>query len=462
MESRTIDRRPIVPRWARLRDHAGWGSLLIFAFSAWLSTTIAHVALAVLGLMTLAQGPATWRRLSRDRFVRLCGVFLVYLLASATWAAHERPESAPAQWQALWPWISLWLFFIVGWWLQGQWQRVAAVLTLAPLGLLISIVRRTDWLQLPSWLSGARYEFGYSALGLSFLCVVIVLGLTASFPRLTRMRPGRRHARWPIWTAGGAMLFFLFVLFVAQSRGAWLSLMLGWFGLAVAGLGLKRQRRRKRLAGMHLRPLLLPALLGIAALGGLWSLFGTALEARFASEADVLPQVMTLDVERLPYSNGPARIHLAVWGLRMAAERPLLGWGPGMRTTTYLADHGFHAAPSRFLRVIRHFEHLHDVYIEILVRFGLLGAALFAGAFVIFCRTLLTLRQQAIIPDDFFAFAAVVIVTTLFAGLYEFRTLHTDFRFFALLFGGAVYTFALYPPVAAGREPASGADPHPA
>ncbi|MBM4200862.1 MAG: hypothetical protein FJ189_06200, partial [Gammaproteobacteria bacterium] len=135
----------LAPLLTRFRDQLGWISLLAFAASAWLSTTVAHICLALLAAMTLAQGPATWRRLSRDPFVRLCGLFLIYLTASAAWAAHQRPESAADQWNALWPWASLWLFFVVGWWLEGNWRRVAVVLTVAPLGLILSVARRTDW-----------------------------------------------------------------------------------------------------------------------------------------------------------------------------------------------------------------------------------------------------------------------------------------------------------------------------
>jgi O-antigen ligase len=275
----------------------------------------------------------------------------------------------------------------------------------------------------------------------------MVLGLIAFLPRLAHPSKPGQVVRPRVWAAVGGLLFFLFILLVAQSRGAWLSLGLGLIGLAVAGFA-RRRRAKPGTPPIHRRQLLLPAILCVAAMGGLWSLFGDALQARFASEANVLPQVMAMDMEHLPYSNGPARIHLAVWGIRMAAERPLFGWGPGMRTTAYLGEHGFHGSPSKFLRVVRHFEHLHDVYIEILVRFGLVGAALFLAAFVLFSRTLLSQWKRRILPDDFFAFAAVVIVATLFSGLYEFRTLHIDFRFFALLFGGAVYTFALHRPVA--------------
>jgi O-antigen ligase len=355
----------------------------------------------------------------------------------------------------LWPWSSLWLFFVLGWWLQGSWPRVVAVLTLAPLGLAISVMRRTDWQQLPAWLSGTRYEFGYSALGLSFLCVVIVLGITAVLPRLAHAARGGGYRRLRLWLATAAMLFFLFILFVAQSRGAWLSLLLGFGVLGIAGVRFRAGRPARHLAAPR-RHLLVPFALCIAALGALWGLFGDALEARFASEAALLPQVVNpdLDLEKLPYSAGPARIHLVVWGSRLAAERPLIGWGPGMRTTAYLADHGFHGVESRFLKVIRHFQHLHNVYIEILVRFGLVGLALFGSAFVIFIRTLWSLWHDDVVPNAFFAFAAAAIVVALFSGLYEFRTLHTDFRFFALLFGAAVYTFALH------RAPATDAAPN--
>jgi O-antigen ligase len=190
----------------------------------------------------------------------------------------------------------------------------------------------------------------------------------------------------------------------------------------------------------------LPLLLSLVAAGALWGAFGGSMQARFASEVNLLPELTHLEVDKLPYSSGPARLHLAAWGMRLFRERPVFGWGPGTEATTYLAANGFHGLRDGFLRVVRHFAHLHNVYVEILVRFGLVGAALFVASFALLYRSPFQNWRQGVIPTDFFMGGVTILLATLFSGIYEFRMLHTDFRFFMLVFGGVLYTFALHAP----------------
>jgi O-antigen ligase len=428
-------------RFGRIRDKIGLWGLLIFAFFAWLGTTVAHLALLGLALTLFAEGPAAWTVLQRDPFVRLHAVFLVYLLAAASWASLQRPESAHEQWAAVWPWISLWSFFVLAWWLKGRWDRVCAVMILAPLGFLCAIIRRSDWHRLPLWVAGERYEFGFTALGLSFLAVVIILGSLTFLPRIAFLAKGKAYGPPLILLSLGVQLFFLFVLMVAQSRGAWLSLIFGLLLLVLFSV-LSRETRPANEA-LRAHSLTLPILVSVALILAASVFFRDAVVARFTSETNAFPELLSLDIDKLPYSAGWSRIHLAYWGGRMFSEHPLLGWGPGTNATLYLANR-FADAQGGFPSVIRQFSHLHNVYLETLVRFGVLGSVIFLGGFIIFARSMSDAHGSGIIPTDFFVFSKVILLTTLFLGCYEFRLLHTDFRFFALLFGGIVYTFALH------------------
>jgi O-antigen ligase len=195
---------------------------------------------------------------------------------------------------------------------------------------------------------------------------------------------------------------------------------------------------------LRAHPLVLPFFVCTAFVLAASIFFREAIVARFASEMAILPDLLSMGMEKVPYSSGWSRIHLTVWGARMFSQHPFFGWGPGFKATLYLADEGFRGAHGGFLSVIRHFTHLHNVYLEILVRFGLLGTLIFVSGFVILVRSIIDSRTSGILPWDFFVCVQVILFSTRFLGFYEFRVLHTDFRFFALLFGGVVYTFALH------------------
>ncbi len=425
-------------RWTEIRDGIGFAALLVFAFFAWLGTGVAHGALAVMVLLMAVDYRAASAAFRHDPIARIFLLFVAYLLIGAGWAAHRWPETEQAQWSSVWPWVSLWLMFPIAWWLKGRWDRTVLVMALAPLGLIAGIVRRSQWADLPRWLQGERYEFGYTSLGISLLSLVILIGLLSFLPRFFACAQRAASRAGVAFGIAALLLFFLFVLLIAQSRGAWLSLASAL--LLVSGLAVSRRR-----TGASRPPGLMAALLvaGVMALGAVWQ-FGGRLAERIRSEADVVPQILTLDETRLPYTPWGARIHLGLWGARLVSKHPWFGYGPGANAPRHLLKREFDADPSGFLAVIEHFAHLHNAYLEILVRFGLIGGLLFGGGLFYFRQAMIENRKRGIIPPDFHDFGRVVLFTVLFFGLFEFRLLHTDFRFLSMLFGGILYTHALH------------------
>lgn len=427
-----------------IRDGLEISALLTLAFFAWLGTGVAHGALAVLALLTFTTGRQGLTSLLRDPMVRLFALFTIYLLASAVAAEHRWPETARNQWHSVWPWISLWMFLPVAWCLRCDPRRIYAVLVAAPFGLIAGILRRSEWSHLPQWLAGERYEFGYTSLGVSLLSLVIVLGLVTLAPRILNaaVSTGMRSAIATLWLL--ELLFFLFVLLVAQSRGVWLGLAIA---LPMAGmLALWIRRPKDRSKTVATRGTVGATLATAAALGAIAWQFGGTIAGRWQAEADVLPGLMGGHESDIPYSPIGARIHLSLWGLRLIARHPWFGYGPGADAPHHLLPLEFGSASSGFLSVIGHFVHLHNAYLEVLLRFGLAGAALLVAALVVFHRAIIRARLSGRLHSDFFVFGLTVSFAVLLFGFYEFRLLHTDFRFLSMLFGGAFYTYALHGP----------------
>ncbi len=86
---------------------------------------------------------------------------------------------------------------------------------------------------------------------------------------------------------------------------------------------------------------------------------------------------------------------------------------------------------------------LHNSYLEVLVRFGLVGALLFGIAIFFVLRALWFSYKKGITPRDLFLFFSGAFAVTAAWALIDFRMIHMDFRLYTILFGGLMYTFYL-------------------
>jgi putative inorganic carbon (hco3(-)) transporter len=187
--------------------------------------------------------------------------------------------------------------------------------------------------------------------------------------------------------AAGAWLVALAALALTQVRGAWLGFLVG------VGLSLVVVRRRWAvLAAVAVIVVAATALPGV-----------TARVRTIGSVADATTR------DRLAMLTG---------GLRMVAEHPWTGVGPGQVKRLYPRY-----APPEALR--RSTSHLHDTPLQIAVERGLIGLGLwltlFAGFFIRATGVLRRLPAEA--EDDRALVAGVVAAVAAFlvAGLFEYN-----------------------------------------
>lgn len=425
--------------------------LTVFAFCAWSLTGPANIALALLVVLFLWDVPGHWGRLRREpAFLLLTGGWLLCALLALR-GAWLLPETAADQWRGISAWGAPLLFFPVAWWLRRGPEQVWDLLIAAPLGLALGVLRKTDWSLIPQVLEGMRYHFGYAALGLAFIAAVMLVGLLLLRGRIVRVR---LHGRprpllgWGIW--GGALAFAVALLAVTQSRGAALI-------LAAAGTlyALGQASRRWRGTAPRSRPGPPQASRGLATAAFalavaallLWSTWGRQVEDwRKLSESDA-PLSYT--------ASATIRLNLLDVGLRAFAERPLLGFGPGTSTTEYLVPRGLVPVSAHHLAHAPAWSHLHSVPLEILVRFGLVGALVAVALIAVLYRAYRGLWSDRRTPRDLLAFLTLGAVMTLLFSVYDFRIVNIDQRFFFILFFGIVYGLHLAPmepdPPGAGR-----------
>ncbi len=89
------------------------------------------------------------------------------------------------------------------------------------------------------------------------------------------------------------------------------------------------------------------------------------------------------------------------------------------------------------------YPHLHNSYLEVLVRFGVVGAMFFGLAALWVFRAMQQGYRSGALPRDLYLFLIGTFLVTGLWALIEFRMMHMDFRLFAILFGGLAYSFRL-------------------
>jgi hypothetical protein len=420
------------------RSRLAAGLLVLFAFSAWNLTALANAALILLVLLFLWDLPGHWPRLRRDPALLLLLAALVGTTLLALRAAVLLPGTAAEQWGAVASWTFPFLFVVTAWWLRGDERLIRAVLAAAALGLVVGVLRKSDWSLAGEILGGLRYHFGYAALGLGFLVSVMLVGLVLFRGPIqglrVRGRP-RPMIGWTLWLLG--LAFSLGVLVVTQSRGSALSL-----ALVAVGFGLVRLVGGGRRFG-HAGPGPGRVLAGLLVVLALMSLVLWSSRERLYNDLKSLAPVIgdTAPVGELGYDSSSAiRINLYGLGLELFAARPLLGWGPGTRATEVLVPMGVIPLAQIHREHAPKASHLHSVPIEILVRFGLVGLTL-ALLFLALVTAAYRLMWERCADPRLRRFLLAGGLLTLLFLLFDFRMIHLDMRFFFVSFFGILYSF---------------------
>ncbi len=406
------------------------GLLILFAFSAWSLTGLANVALALLAALFVHDLPRHWPQLRRDPGLWLLFAVLLVTSLLALLAIWRFPATAIQQIDAIGSWNAPFLFVIIAWWLRADLRLMHQVLLAALLGLTLGILRKLDLSQLDAVLHGDRYDHaGTAILGLGFLISIAMLGLFLYRERLLTLSPWRWFGGL-IWTL--LILFFAALLLVMQARGAMFGLMLAGIAAVRVNAGHLPFRGRWRLPFVLLTLLLATTTL-------LWM-----SRERLTHDLNALVQTTEGASVRYDSSLG-TRLNLYRVGLNVFAARPLIGWGPGSSATKLIIPARLLAVAPADLEQAPAWSHLHSIPLELLVRFGLVGAAIGVLLLILLIRAwrhLDTSRADPMLAD----FLRLIAILTLWFSVYDFRLVNLDLRFFLILFLGILYSFSLFAP----------------
>ena len=420
-------------RLAKIAEGIGLLGLVGFALTVWLIPAGYQIALGVSAAACLLSAPAR-SVLTRDRMFGLFLIFAVFILAEAWRGATHFPAALQRQWTDAGKWLLLFGFLIIGWWLNADLRRINAVLLTALLGFLIGMLHSARWEEVIHFHTDWQTGFQMAASTSGLISVTAILGLLLFIPRIFgAAEPGWRFAlKAAVWL----VLLYLcaFALVASQSRATWLAAAIVF--PPVLGYRYFQVWRASETSVRHLPVLALLALFLLA--GGVF-INADSLSRRTGADLEVVASLLKGRTADLPESSFAYRYQVQRFGLEKWLERPWLGWGAGASRPLIAASGRPELYNHQFGQWMAS---MHNAYLEILVRFGLAGAAFFAAIAWYLIRSLAEARRLGRLPEDYWLFLAASLAIT---GIWGFGShfLVEAWRGYWLLLAGMIYTFTL-------------------
>lgn len=429
----------IAPPIHKYANYTGVTAALAFAFFAWLSPAGANIALAAFSLAVLL-APSVWPMFCRDPVFGLFAAFAIYVAVGAYFAIDEFPETRKLQIRDASNWLKLFAFLPLAWWLRGDPRRIHWTLILAVGGLLIGMLSKADWSNLYHMTVAERTGFKLRVIFAGLVSASAILGLLVFTPRIRSSRTGTPDLlRLACWLA--ALYLSSFMLLSSKSRGAWLAALIA----VPCALGIRYLSNGK--TDLPLRKSTPFVLLALGVVSGLFALNQDEIHTRLTQENQVVASILHGESQPLPRTSIGFRHDVQKFGLQKFLERPWLGWGPGS-TEHLIETSGRPELIHPQANGADWMDHFHNTYLEILVRFGLLGALVLAATVLLMMKNVWHNYKTGILPKDHFAFLAGSFILLAVWSLFDFRVLHGDCRAYWILLAGIAHSFAWHPDAA--------------
>lgn len=405
-----------------------------------LSRDITRVA-EVLVLLTVL---VAWREVLRTPghrwLVLAIPLFLAWMLLVDA-AFHAYPLAADDPVDAMRNYLKQLFFLLAGWWISGRESRARALLFTGMIGASLALLSRgteANWMQA---LSTQRTDFGFlNAQHTAIVYGSVLIGLIAyarSFLAVPRP-PAARLLLAAIWllAATGCVI----VLAGAQSRQAWLGILVAGLVLAIYGLRAFHLRRPglRTVAAVSLAA----AVLSAVTVGTLSPLRG-AMERTWNELPAIAQMLETGSAER---SSATIRLNQWRFAVEAIAQRPLTGYG-GDATELLLAQ----ADIPEYSR--NGFGHVHNSYLELALAYGLPATSVFAGALAVLLWRLRTSHRRGQVSTETAAFGTAWLAFFVVVNVFEsYVNYHTGY-YLLFIVGSAVYGCTLRGPLSGHRAP---------
>jgi O-antigen ligase len=343
----------------------------LMAFTLSLGNTGQSIGMGLLIVASLFTWPTLWRDLKTDWVARLVLIWFSFVAVRTIWAIWEMPELASIHMDRMRSVARILLFPVVCWWLGGERRSILSVCILVLAGAVAGIFYYGDLGSVRLLDGSRRLFFGGDPRFQGLLYVSILAGMIA-FARAWWGPYSDKSAfslRALLWLA--LYLLVIWALIAVQARAAWIAGVITGIFFVVWFVYRTLRSRAGQSAKLELA-IALSFLLGTSAV---LAAFASKISQRLQEEQGTYALVLKGDVEKIEDHSLASRICMLEAGWNAWLKRPLFGWGPG--TSKYIISHA--DIPQKF----QGYWEMHNNYLEMLVRFGIIGALLFFG---LWCR----------------------------------------------------------------------------
>lgn len=307
------------------------------------------------------------------RFVWIAILFQLISWGLSQYVTPEWAESSPKLDK-----ITRWFVFIpLAWWVAQYKNATWLVWGCAALGILVSPWVTGEGIpEIIRGLDGERVFFGLrQAQHTSLFFGVILIGF------LCFTRTLLSKSKWLAIPLFLAIAYCILIIYINSSRQAWLALLITAFFMA-SYFTIKRFNRATGKQKLVILSLFLAGMLGLSMAINIALTNNDAMINRAVEEKEALSAIATLDFDNVPYTSFGIRLHSWVAATDFIKAKPIFGWGSNgrslvMKKTEWLPDD-----------IRKDFGHLHNIYIEMLVNFGIVGLAFYISIWVVMAKSL--------------------------------------------------------------------------
>ena len=352
-------------------------------------------------------------------------IFAVYISISAIIFSEIFPETRKFQINSIYWWLAPWTFLIIAWLIRGRDRLVLQMLQFSFVGFLFRILSESDWSLYRDWLSGGRYGFGYPWLVTSLFCAVFLVGIFIFRDKIIKNKVAT------IFYYFIGVPFILFVMAVNQSRGMFIVIAFILFcSIFICIKNIFSEYGKKRNIITFLLIFVISSIILLSQYQN--------IKNRFIEESDLYEKILKFDIKEIPYSSIGARIHFIYYGKQLINERPFFGWGPGTSSTQYLAKRDNNFLTQSEKENLSEFSHLHNLFLEVVVRLGLVGFAISIVSVVIFIG--IFKHKNKAMEINILNYFIIFIIFNLYFNVYDFRYIYQDYRNFLILYLGIFFS----------------------
>ena len=429
-------------------DTIGGFGLYLFLLFFQLNATVAYVGLVVVAFVFAFQSKIWMPVMKRDPVALVFMFTAIYILSYSIWTINEFPETAEAQRIALFNFMH-WLFFIpVAWQIFRHRKHINSMLLIIAASLLIRIIVNFPSADFGNMANGERIGFGMTATVFAPIAGITTLGLLLLAPRIVMQKP--TTAKWLGWLKACAWLFclaiFLESIVLTQTRGVWLASVL------VFPVALIVRYKGSFIGDVKISSQSIPLLALLFGLAGIFvhqnyqTIFNRVNSEQVQSQPEVIKKLIEGQEVLMTTSVGYRKIFWEI-GWRKWKERTFFGWGPG--TTEELLKQEKNPLLSQSVTLkdgsteTLHLYHLHNLYLEFLVRFGVLGTLLFFALPVMLLDNVWKAQANGVISWDYacFLFAGWGLLAIM--AFFDFQIYKYAWRNYCLLWAALTYVVHL-------------------